>query len=367
MTTRGYRLTGRADPGAAPTAPGRPGAGDPGIARTVTPFGHAAPMRKEEPRVPRLSREELIGRLRADRIARPRVDPGLAGGLRDWLEDGLADDLGTVPAGIPALRVSKHDLSRVLTCEAHQVASRKGPTIPTVELARGSIVDALFRQWITVGAITDPLGDGLEALALDGDLDGVGRFVESLDAAERAELTAEVSRQAAIIAAQWPVPPSAWLARTQPRLTVPLGGGRVLLTGVADLVFGGPAGSEASVCIVEVKSGPRRVEHRADLHFYALLETLRSGAAPFRVATYYSATGDVDVEAVTEEVLTTVVPRVLEGVHRLCRLAAGGDPARVPNPLCPWCADLPHCAVGRADPDEPAGATRPVALTRSGS
>jgi len=40
----------------------------------------------------------------------------------------------------------------------------------------------------------------------------------------------------------------------------------------------GSGGERASVCVVELKSGDG-ASSTGDLHFYALLETLRSGAA----------------------------------------------------------------------------------------
>ena len=38
-----------------------------------------------------LERDGLLRRLRGDGGPRPVIDPGLAGGLRDWLEDGLVE------------------------------------------------------------------------------------------------------------------------------------------------------------------------------------------------------------------------------------------------------------------------------------
>jgi len=246
------------------------------------------------------------------------------------------------------VRVNKESLNQVLLCEAHFDAGRKAPRMTTVELARGSLVDALFRQWVTTGVIDDPWGDALAAFEVDGDRDGVLAFVAGLPDTIRRRLTAEVSEHAVVITQRWPVPSPAWLPRTQERLEVPLCGGRVVLAGVVDLVLGSPAQDRASVCLVELKSGARRIEHRPDLHFYALLETLRSGAPPFRIATYYTRTGELDVEAVSEDVLVTAVQRVLAGAVKLCRLAAGTEPARSPNGLCAWCSDLPQCQPGQA-------------------
>jgi hypothetical protein len=217
----------------------------------------------------------------------------------------------------------------------------------SAELARGSLVDALFRQWITIGRLGDPFEDGLAALEADGNADEVAGFLRALPADRRRAVADEVAEHAARITASWPVPSPAWLARTQERLLVPLAGGRVVLSGVIDLALGTPSSGQASVCVVEVKSGRRRVEHRADLHLYALMETLRSGAPPFRVATYYTATGELDVEPVGRDALVTALHRVLQGTTGLCRLAAGAEPRRTPNPLCAWCSALPGCAPGR--------------------
>jgi hypothetical protein len=290
---------------------------------------------------------DLLARLRGQGTTRPAVDPGLAGGLRDWLEDGLADAAGALGPDAVPVRVNKEALTGVLTCEAHLMTRRVSPRVISEELARGSLVDALFRQWVTTGRLDDPWPDALGAVSVGGDPEGIAGFVESLSPERREALAEEIALHAAGIVARWPVPNPMWLPRTQERVVVPLVGGRVVMNGVVDLAFGGPAGQRASVCVVELKSGRRRVEHRGDLHFYALLETLRSGAPPFRIATYYTRTGELDVEAVTEDVLLSALQRVLAGAVRLTRLAGGGEPARTPNGLCAWCSDLPRCPPGQ--------------------
>ena len=95
------------------------------------------------------------------------------------------------------------------------------------------------------------------------------------------------------------------------------------------------------MALVEVKSGSRRVEHRADLHLYALLEALRSPAPPFVVATYYSRTGELDVDPVTDELLVAAARRTAAGARRLVDLARGVEPDRRPGPLCGRCSILP--------------------------
>ena len=264
------------------------------------------------------------------------------------------------PARDP-VRVTKDLITQVLTCEAH-LDERRGPRSMSTPLVRGVLVDALFRQWVTSGQVGDPLEDALAALMASGDHD-VPAWVAGLDGDSRVALAQEVTGHLDRIQTGWPVLPPSWLARTQERLTVPLAGGLVILQGVIDLSLGSPSAGAASVCIVEVKSGRRRVEHRGDLQLYALMETLRSGAPPFRIATYYSATGELDVEPVRREVLHGALHRVVVAASRLCRLAAGAQASPTPNALCTWCAALPKCAEGQRQ----AGATEPRRLSSDDS
>ena len=73
------------------------------------------------------------------------------------------------------------------------------------------------------------------------------------------------------------------------------------------------------------------------------------------MATYYTATGELDVESIGEDVLVGALGRVVAAATRMCRLAAGAAPVATPNPLCAWCAGLPGCAPGqeRAGTDVP--------------
>jgi hypothetical protein len=124
------------------------------------------------------------------------------------------------------------------------------------------------------------------------------------------------------------------MPRTQEALRVVLADGAVELSARVDLAIGRPVDDEASVAIVEVKSGARRVEHRTDMHFYALVESLRNPAPPFVVATYYTRTGEL-------------ARRTLTGIRLLRDLAAGAEPRRTANGLCGLCAVLPDCVVGQ--------------------
>ena len=252
---------------------------------------------------------DVLTRLRGDATRRPPVDPGLAGGLREWLEDGLAGV--QIPGSNPVV-VDR----TVLT--GHSGASA-APECCTVELARGAMVGALFRQITVAGRIGNPVGDALGALAVDAFGEEILSFVRRLSAPERRDLFREVWAHATLLRRRWRAVPRSWLPRTRDRITIPLAGGGIVLAGTLDLVLGGPSAGRASVCTVSVRSGERRSEHALDLHFYALLETLRSGAPPCRLATYYSATGEIDHEEVSEAVLGATVRRTIDRMQLLCR------------------------------------------------
>jgi hypothetical protein len=288
----------------------------------------------------------VLSRLRGDVSSRPVVDPGLAGGLREWLEDGLGDAVASLGADAPPVRVGKDALNQVLLCEAHRVARSGAAREVTFELALGVLGDAIFRQWITAGDIGTPFDDAMGAVGAAGD-EKVVDYVESMPESNRMRLIEELDEHAERIVASWPVPSPSWFPRTQEHIAVPLAGGAIVLGGIVDLALGAPSSGRASVCLVELKSGPRRLEHRSDLHYYALLETLRSGARPFRVATYYSATGELDAEQVGDDVLVGALHRVMSAARRLCRLACGSEPDRTPNRLCAWCSELSCCGPGQ--------------------
>ena len=294
-----------------------------------------------------LAGNELLDRLRVTGRRRPTVDLELVSRLRVDLEGGLAEDRidGDLPAPVV---VTKDRLTAILACEAHQLVTGFGERAPTIAMACGALIDVLFRQLVTVGGIDDPMADGVAALSVDGHHQTLVSWLERLSAADRAELRAEVTRQAEGLQRRWPALEPGWLPRTQEPMRVPLLGGAMELSARVDLAIGRPAVDEGSVAIVEVKSGARRVEHRADLHYYALVETLRSAAPPFVVATYYTRTGELDVEPVTWPLLFAAAHRTAAGAGLLRDQERGADQLRRSSALCARCAALPGVQVGPA-------------------
>ncbi len=177
------------------------------------------------------------------------------------------------------------------------------------------LVRALFRQLVTVGVIGDPLRDALDAVRTDGGAAELVRHVESMERGAREALARTVELHAANLRRLVPRFSPACMPRTDDRVAIPLAGGRVVLAGVFDLLLLGTGlsdGAEASLCAICVTVHGPKDRARWTLHYLALLELLRSGRPPFRLALLDSATGSFSVEDVREEHLRAVAAHVAE-------------------------------------------------------
>jgi hypothetical protein len=311
---------------------------------------HVAGTRPWGPAWRPLAGAALLERIRVTGRPRMATDPVFTAELRALIESGLTNlsaESGLVDGG--RLVVTKDRLTRALSCPVHRTVDRFGERAFTIPLACGALVEILFRQVVTVGTVGDPMTEALEGLAMDGRQAPLIAWIVDLAAAELAELRAEVNRQAQGLAERWPILEASWLPRTQESLRAVLAVGRVELSARVDLAIGCRAEDEASVAIVDVKSGARRPGHRDDLRFYALVEALCSPAPPFAVATYYSRTGELDVEPVTHELVVESAQRCLAGARAL----AGGTSESEDGAWCAMCPTLPRRAVEPVEPVEP--------------
>ena len=263
----------------------------------VAPRPLLGPDPKGDAPVDRGTGGEVLALLRGDTAARPRFDPGLAGGLRAWLEDAAYDvvaargDHATPLFLGPRQLLGSHDQRRDDSVGDSLVLSR--------------LVHSLLRQLVHTGEIDDALTDALDALRAAGDGAEV-RHVEGLLPTARAVLAETLSIHARNLTALVPRFAPGWMPRTDDRVAIPLAGGRVVLHGVFDLVVGLPQQHTASLCAVGVSSGGPWAAERRSLHYLSLLETLRSGAPPFRLALLESASGRYGVEDVREEHLRAI-------------------------------------------------------------
>lgn len=266
------------------------------------------------------ARDEVLALLRNGSGRRPRFDPGLAGGLRAWLEDAAGELVAARGEDAPPLFLGPR-LLWTGSAAAADPQTTAGADTSSIELVLSCLVRALFRQVVTVGHVGDPLSDAMAALQVDPARAGMAAQIERMSDATRDALSAALDVHAANLLHLTPRFAPRWLPRTHDRVAIPLAGGRVVLGGVFDLLVGAPVPGMATLCALGLTTGGRWAQARTALHYLALLETLRSGTPPFRVALLHSAIGRYGVEDVLEEHLRAVVSHV---VAQLAGLAGDG-------------------------------------------
>jgi hypothetical protein len=254
---------------------------------------------------------EVLALLRGDAAARPRFDPGLAGGLRAWLEDAAYDVVAARGEHAPPLFLGPRQLlgpyDELGGGDDGCGLSRSGGVTDRLLLSR--LVHALLRQLVQTGAIHDPFADALDALRAAGDEAEV-RQIESLPAAARTALAETLTVHATNLTALVPRFAPGWMPRTNDRVAIPLAGGRIVLHGVFDLVVGLPQPRTASLCALGLSTSGPWAAARRSLHYLSLLETLRSGTPPFRLALLESDSGRYGVEDVREEHLRAIASHI---------------------------------------------------------
>ena len=258
----------------------------------------------------------LLAQLRACTGVPPRFE-GLAGGLRAWLEDAAFAAVTARGDDAPPLSAGP---GRLLGAAGAPGAPAGDAPVEVRLLAR--LVRALFRQLVTVGVIGDPLCDALDAVRADGGATELVRHVEFMERGAREALARTVEVHAAHLGRLVPRFSPACMPRTDDRVVIPLAGGRVVLAGVFDLLLG--IGVEGSLCAIGVTVDGPRDRARWTLHYLALLELLRSGRPPLRLALMDSATGSFSVEDVLEEHVRAAAAHVAEWL-------GGGNGAGAPG------------------------------------
>jgi hypothetical protein len=249
---------------------------------------------------------EVLALLRGDAAARPRFDPGLAGGLRAWLEDAAYDVVaarGEHAAPLllgPRQLLGSHDEFGGDDGDGGDGGGR---------LILSRLVHILLRQLVHTGEIGDPLADALDALRASGDEAEV-REIETLPAAAGTALAETLTLHARNLTEVVPRFAPGWMPRTDDRVAIPLAGGRIILHGVFDLVVGLPQPRTASLCALGLSITGPWASARRSLHYLSLLETLRTGTPPFRLALLESASGRYGVEDVREEHLRALASHI---------------------------------------------------------
>lgn len=275
--------------------------------------------------------------------------------VRDGLRDDLTAELEELTRGAAALfadhdeslSINKFDLARVHKCEGLYVATDEFQW--TVKKARGRVVHrgiqkslaGRFRQMPPLELARETV-ESMIAGSEDSDF---GDYLSKLDSSSMGELLTESGSLLAAFASDWPPIRPSMHPRIEPTMQAWLHGGLVAIKGRFDLALGPPG--RGPVVIVDFKTGAKAPEHRDEMRYYALLETLRNGVPPIRVATYYLDGGWEPPEEVNEGVLRSAVRRTGVGVDQIARLWwREHAPVLSPGWHCRYCPLKQDCAVG---------------------
>ncbi len=293
------------------------------------------------------AQREVLEHLGASRDERPVFDDQVRVDLTLELEKRLAPVIE--PIGDDTVFVSKHALTSVLGCERRYLAERNQPFIVTVPITRGVVSHKAIELGLHWQGERTPMHMVDEAIArLENDESWVSDFLRTCSEAERAELKSDAVERVTKFDECWPRLKPTWKPVTESTMVAELLSGRVILRGKVDLTIGRSEGMRAGKVLVDLKSGRTVPHHLDDLRFYALVETLRIGTPPRRLATYYLDQGRFLPEDVTEDLLRSTVLRVCAGVERMVELRdAVGPGSEWPGPNCHWCNERLDCESGQ--------------------
>jgi len=293
------------------------------------------------------AQRDVLDQLGASPDDRPVFDAVLRHELRRTLDDGLEDLLPHLPDDDTTF-VSKFRLGQVMSCERKYVAEQAQEFSWSVPVARGTIAHKAIELSVHWRREPEPLTLVDESIArLSEGVDGLADWLQTCSEVERAEVRAEANDRVVKFLECWPPLKSAWRPVTESRLRLELDD-RLVLSGKVDLSLGQAQGDRAGKVLIDLKTGGFSPVHLDDLRFYALLETIRLGTPPRRLATYYLDQGRFVPEDVTEPLLRSAAARTIDGIGRIIELAAEQrEPATAPGPSCRWCPVQHDCEPGR--------------------
>lgn len=285
----------------------------------------------------------MVDELLAFGDVRPRFGPDVAESLRRRMEkalDPVADGTDR------PLRVGKHDLSSVHTCEAYWRAE-KDSFAWAPRNAYGTVAHRALRLSISMKhepAPLDLVDMAIDAYVADDRASGLGAYLLAASDLDRAELRAQANDVVVQFLECFPPLLREWRPRTDTPVLVNLCHERISLRGKPDLAFGQARGTEAGVLIVDLKTGRSYPHHFDDLRFYALLQTLKVGVPPYRVASYYLDSATFHHEEVTVATLEIAAGRTVDGVRKIARLLDAAVAAVItPGAACRWCRLRDDC------------------------
>ena len=297
------------------------------------------------------TQERVLTEVMAKGQARPTFERGLAMGLRSEIEAHLGDVAGQL--GDAQLVVHKAALTQVHTCEGHRLAEEQAGFAWSPSAAVGTVAHKAIELSASLGhphGLAALVDLAMERLCADPER-GIGAWLGDASEVERAEVRGGAIDRAVKFEDEFPPISRSWRPRLESTLLTSLCGDRIVVRGKVDLALGQARGTTAGVLIVDFKTGRPWRAHADDLRFYALLETLRSGVPPFRVASWYLDSGQCHHEDVDEDLLHTALRRLVDGARKLYEVqVARRPPVLQPGPVCRYCSARDVCEAALPSP-----------------
>lgn len=290
--------------------------------------------------------DDLLG---VEATDRPVPDLSVAPALKERMNSALqhaADSLGDW------LGVGKYALAAVHNCEGRYLAQGKEAFAWKLSNVRGQVVhraiqaSAFLDRHVPAVTLVDQV---IASIHDDDRTKDVSDFLGSLTPVDLAIVKGECADSLVKFSSDWPPIDPAWSPRAESAAKVTLCNGGITLRTKYDLVFFQPRRDVSRVVIVDFKTGGRYQSYSDDLRFYALVETLRTGIPPFRVASYYVDEGRFAPETVTPDLLETAARRVVDGVRKIVDLRnKAREPVLTPSGWCRFCPAQEDCEPGLA-------------------
>jgi hypothetical protein len=272
-------------------------------------------------------------------------DPDVIASLTSDLADAI-DHLSerVLAAGDETIWLSKARISSVLGCEYHHL--NPAPFDWTPALAAGTVAHRAIE--LLVGWRGEPIPATLVAEAIERLIDApgnIGDWLAQMTEADRADLVNAAVDRVVKFTESFPPLDKRFIPVAESSLRWPESG-PIVLAGKTDLTLGRAENGEARKVIIDLKTGGMWPNHLDDLRFYALLETMRVGIPPRKVAGFYLDVGRAVVEDVTIDTLRSAAHRTLDALGRAVELIEGREPERRPQASCRWCPHSTECEPG---------------------
>ncbi|MDP1793302.1 MAG: PD-(D/E)XK nuclease family protein [Acidimicrobiales bacterium] len=278
----------------------------------------------------------------------PKVTPEQIAELTRRFKEQLQSSVDALDQAGQTLWVNKNTIATVLGCETRW---RDGDNFAwTVANAVGTITHRAA-ELMLVGRHAGPPSDAVDGAIrlLVDENQSFGEFYDAADGAQHAALRAGAIGHVTSLVDGFPPLPRRVLPRTEQTFSHAMSGRTIELRARPDLALGRPSGPDARSLLIDLKTGRPHQSHADDLRFYALVFTLRWGAAPWRVASYYAADGTWVAEDVDIDVLDAAVRRVADAVRKITEMnVSNRPPGLTPGPMCRWCALSETCEGAKA-------------------